>query len=146
MTVFAYYTPFVASPVNDRRAGTYRVGSDSPRPIQIYKGWDAVLNFAFRDHTQRPYLTNGRTITARMFNGENVEIYSATLVSNILTDGAASLVLSSQVTNTLVPDLYSMVLEIEDEFGRKMLAQSSSRSLPRFVVEVIDQTTVSLND
>lgn len=146
MTVFAYHTPYIASPVNDRRAGTYRVGSDSPDPIQIYKGWDTVLNFAFRDHTQRTYLTNGRTITARMFNGENVEIFSKTLVSDALVDGAASLVLNSQTTSTFQPDLYSMVIEVEDEFGRTTLAQTSTRSLPRFVVEVLDQTTVSLNN
>lgn len=146
MTVFAYYTPFVASPINDRRAGTYRIGSDSPDPIQIYKGWDAILRFAFRDYTQRAYLTNGRTITARMFNAENVEVYSGTLVSDALTDGAATLVLASQATAVFVPDLYSLILEVEDEFGRKIIAQTSTRSLPRFVVEVIDQTTVNLND
>ena len=145
MTVFAYYTPQVASPINDRRAGTYRIGSDNPDPILIYRGWDAVLNFAFRGYDHRPFLTTGRVITARIYNNENTEVWTGPLRSNSIVTGAAVLVISKMASETLQPGLYSMVIEYEDEQGRTMLAQTT-RSLPRFVVSVIDQTTVDLND
>jgi len=144
MTVFAYYTPHIASPVNDRRAGTYRIGSNSPDPIQINKGWDAVLYFAFRNHTQRPYHVQGRSVTGRLFNTENVEVWSGALVADVLTDGAAQIVMASSVTDTLQAGLYSLVIEYEDDRGRTLVA-STSQSLNRFVVEVLDNTTVSLN-
>jgi len=146
MTVYAFYTPFAAAPINDRRAGTYRVGSDSPDPIQIYRGWDVVMHFAFRTFRQQPYPTIGRTITARMFNVENVEILSKTLTADPLVDGAAALVLTAAQTELMQADLYSMILEVEDEFGRTTIAQTSTRSLPRFVVEVIDQKTIYVNE
>lgn len=145
MTVFAYHTPQVASPINDRRAGTYRIGSDSPDPIQIYRGWDLVLYFAFRDHNYRPFMTTGRLITARIYNNENTQIWSGQMMPHALVEGAAQLVMGSTVTSTIPAGLYSMVIEYDDEQGRTMLAQTT-RSLPRFVVSVIDQTTVDLND
>ncbi len=145
MTVFAYHTPQIASPINDRRGGTYRIGSDSPDPITIYRGWDLVLYFAFRDHIHRPFMVTGRTVTARIFNNENTQVWSGPLVAHALTVGAAQLVMSNTVTSTLLPGLYSMVIEYADEQGRVQLAQTT-RSLPRFVVSVIDQTTVNIND
>lgn len=144
MTVYAFHTPHIASPVNDRRAGTYRIGSDNPDPIQVTRGWDAVLYFAFRNHTQRPYLTTGRTVTARIYNTENVEVWNGTLVSDPLVDGAASLVMNSATTNTFEAGLYSLAIEYNDDRGRTLLAQTT-RSKPRFVLEVLDNTTVSLN-
>lgn len=144
MTVYAYHTPFVASPINDRRAGTYRVVSDNPDPIQITKGWDAVLHFAFRNHTQRPYFTVGRTMTARIYNNENTQVWTGTFVSDPLVDGAASLVMNSVATSSFEAGLYSMTIEVTDDRGRTLLVQTT-RSLPRFVVEVLDNTTVSLN-
>lgn len=145
MTVYVYHTPQIAAPINDSRAGTYRIGWNNPDPIQINKGWDAVLYFAFRTHTQRPYLTIGRTITARIYNTENVEVWNGKLVSDPITDSAATLVMSNQITNTFPAGLYSMVIEVEDDFGRVMLAQTA-QSRPRFVVEVLDHTTVDLNE
>lgn len=145
MTIFVYHTPAVASPINDRRGGTYRVGSDNPDPIQITKGWDSVLHFAFRDYRQRAFLTVGRTITARIYNTENVEMWNGTLVSDPLVDAAANLVISSEVSDTFPAGLYGLMIEVTDEFGRTMLAQTT-RSLPRFVLEVLDQTTVDLNN
>mgnify|MGYP003565499660 CR=1 FL=1 len=146
MTVYAYYTPFVSSPINDRRAGTYRVGSDSPNPIQIYRGWDTVMHFAFRTFRAQPYPTIGRTLTGRVFSTENVEILSKTLIPDPLVDGVASLVLNSSQTELIQPSLYSLILEVEDEFGRTTIAQTNTRGLPRFVVEVVDQTTIALNE
>lgn len=146
MTVYAYYTPFVSSPINDRRAGTYRVGSDSPDPIIIYRGWDTVMHFAFRTFRAQPYPTIGRTITARLFNTENVEILSKTLIADPLVDGAATLILRSSQTELIQPSLYSMILEVEDENGLKTIAQTSTRSLPRFVIDVVDQTTIDVNE
>lgn len=144
MTVFAFHTPQIASPINDQRAGTYRVASDNPDPIQITRGWDAVLYFAFRNHTQRPYLINGRTVTARLFNPENVEVWNGTFVADPLVTGTAQLVISDAATTSFEPGLYSMVIEYADDRGRVQLAQTT-RSRPRFVVEVLDQTTVNLN-
>lgn len=145
MTIFVYNTPYIASPVNDRRGGTYRVGSDNPDPIQVTKGWDSILYFAFRNHTQRVYQTTGQTITARMFNTENVEVFSKTLISDPLVDGAAQLIITASESNTLLPGLHSLVIEVTDEFNRTQLAQTT-RSKPRFVVEILDQTTVDLNN
>lgn len=144
MIVYAYYTPFAASPINDRRGGTYRVGSDNPDPIQVTRGWDSVLYFAFRNHLQRPYFTVGQTITARIYNTENTEIWSGDLVADPLVNGSASLVLNARATEALQPGLYSLVIELTDDRGRTILAQTV-RSKPRFVVEVLDQTTVDLN-
>jgi hypothetical protein len=145
MTVYAYHTPQVSTPINSSRAGTYRIGWNNPDPIQISKGWDAVLNFAFRNHTQKPYMTLGRTITARIYNTENVEVWNGTMVADPVSDGAAILIISNQVTNTFQAGLYSLVIEIEDDFGRTLLAQTA-QSKPRFVVEVLDHTTVDLNE
>ena len=144
MTVYAYHTPTIASPVNDRRAGTIRVGSDDPDPILVTRGWAAILYFAFRNHTQRPYFTTGRSITARIFNTENTEIWSGPLVSDALVEGAAELVLSDSVTSAFAPGLYSLAIEYTDDRGRVLLAKTT-RSRPRFVLEVLDTTTVDLN-
>jgi hypothetical protein len=144
MTIYVFHTPYVASPVNDRRAGTYRVASDSPNPIQISKGWDAVLYFAFRNHTHRPYLTIGRTITARIYNTENVEIWNGELVPDPLVDGAATLVINKAATTSFPAGLHSIAIEYTDDMNNTLLAQTT-RSLPRFVLEVIDNTTISLN-
>jgi hypothetical protein len=84
-------------------------------------------------------------ITARIYNNENTEVWTGPLRTNSLVASASQLVISKLVTETLLPGLYSMVIEYEDELGRTMLAQTT-RSLPRFVVNVIDQTTVDLND
>lgn len=144
MTIFAYHTPYIASPSNTRRAGTYRISSDDPSPIKISKGWDTVLYFAFRDHMQRPMMTAGRTISAKIYNSENVMVWDGPLVVDALTDGAATLVMGKQATSVFSAGLYSMAIEYTDDMGRTMLAQTQ-RSLPRFVVEVIDFTTISLN-
>jgi hypothetical protein len=145
MTIFAYHTNYAASPVNDQRAGTIRVGSDHPEPVRFTRGWDAVLHFAFRNHNQKPFLTSGSTITARFFNTENTEVLARDFVSDPLITGAATLVLNSVATSMFAAGLYVMVIEYTDDHGRVMLAQST-HSLPRHVVEVIDITTVSLNN
>lgn len=144
MTVFAYYTPQVASPVNDRRAGTIRVGSDSPAPIKVMKGWDAELHFAFRDLKQKAFLLNGRNVTARLFNQENVELWSGPVRIDPILDGAATLTLSKSVTNPLTAGLYNLVLEYTNDMGNIMPALTV-RSLPRFVVDIVDLVTVNLN-
>ena len=144
MTVYAYHTPYIASPINDRRAGTYRVASDNPDPIQITKGWDAVLYFAFRNHTQRPYFTTGSVIVARIYNTENTEVWSGNMVPDPLVEGTANLVIGSSATGAFGAGLYSLTIEITDDRGRNLLVQTT-RSMPRFVVEVLDNTTVSLN-
>lgn len=144
MTVIVYHTPQVATPINDRRGGTYRIGSDNVNPIIIYRGWDALLNFAFRDQNQRPFMVTGRQAVARIYNNENVQVLSGNLIADPLTDGAATLILGANATNTLNFGLYSMVIEYQDDHSRTLLAKTS-RSLPRFVVQVIDQTTVELN-
>jgi len=144
MTVYAFHTQYVSSPINDRRAGTYRVGSDDPRPIKITKGWDNVLNFAFRDHNQHPYLTIGVTITAHIYSSENVEVWTRNLIADPIIAGAASLIMPSMTSTTFNAGLYNLVLEITDEKGRTSVAHTT-RSLPRFILEVIDLTTVSLN-
>lgn len=144
MTVFVYNTPHVASPVNDRRGGTYRVGSDNPDPIQITKGWDAILYFAFRYHTQSVYNVTGQTVTGRLYNTENVEIWNGSFIANPLVDGAAELKITSAATQSFSAGLYSLVIEYDDR-GRTYLAQTT-RSNPRFVIEVLDTTTVSVNN
>lgn len=145
MTVYAYHTPRVASPINDRRAGTYRVGSDNPDPIKITKGWDAILYFAFRDHNQRHFSTLGQTITARIFNIENTEVHSGQMIVDGLTAGAATLMLNTTDTSALAAGLYNMVIEYTDDFGNTLLA-TTHHSQPRFVIEVIDITTFSPNN
>ena len=145
MTVFAYHTPTVASPINDRRGGTTRVGSDDPEPIRITKGWDEILHFAFRGHNQRPYFVEGRTVTARIFNTENTEIWSGPFVPDPLITGAAYLVVNSNATGSFEAGLYRMAIEYSDDFGYTMLAKTT-RSLPSFVVEILDTTTVTLNN
>jgi len=144
MTVFAYHTPYIASPINDRRAGTYRIGSNTPDPIQINKGWDAVLYFAFRNHLQRPFHVHGRSVLGRLYNMENVEVWSGEMVSDVLTDGAAQLIINSVTTSAFLPGLYSLIIEYDDDRGRTLIA-NTSQSLNRFVVEVLDKTTLSLN-
>jgi hypothetical protein len=145
MTVYAYHTPHIASPVNDQRAGTHRIGSDDPEPIEITKGWTAVIYFAFRDHRQRPYFTNGRTITARLFTPHNFEIFSGELTSDPLVAGAAQLVIDSRDTDFFDAGLYSLSIEYTDDRGRVLLAQTM-RSRPRFVLEVLDTTTYISKD
>jgi hypothetical protein len=145
MTVYVFHTPIVASPINDRRAGTYRVGSDNPNPIKITTGWASSLYFAFRNHRQHAVQTIGMTITARIFNTENTEVYSNTLSPDDISTGAATLTLSENETLALSAGLYTMAIEYTDEFGNKHLAQTHhSHSL--FVVEVIDITTFSPNN
>lgn len=145
MTVFVYHTPQVASPSETRRAGTYRISSNNSDPIRFTRGWDTVLYFAFRDHTQRPYFMTGRTVTARLYNTENVEVWNGTMTPDALVDGAASLVIGKAQTETLQPGLYSMVVEYQDDYNRTLVAYTS-HSLNRFVVEVLNQTTVDLNN
>jgi hypothetical protein len=145
MTVYVFHTPTVASPINDRRAGTYRIGSDNPNPIKITKGWDAELYFAFRDHRQHAVHTIGLVITARIFNTENTEVWSNNLVADTMTAGAATLMLDDVSTGTFSAGLYSMVIEYTDNFGKTHLAQTHHRH-SRFVVEVIDITTFSPNN
>jgi hypothetical protein len=145
MTIYAYHTLYAASPVNDQRAGTIRVGSDHPEPVRITSGWDAVLHFAFRNHNQRPFFTIGTTITARIFNTENTQVWAGDFVSDPLITGAANLVINNVATSGMAAGLYSMVIEYTDDRGRTMLAQTTN-SLPRFVVEVIDFNTISLNN
>jgi len=144
MTVYIYHTPHVATPINDRRAGTYRVGSDHPDPIQITRGWDAVLHFAFRKHSNRPYLTVGRTITARIFNTENTQVWSGNLVPEPTLGSSATLVINSIQTGTFQAGLYYLVVEVTDDNGRTLIAKTT-RSMPRFVLQVLDITTVDLN-
>ena len=103
MTVFVYYTPQIASPINDRRGGTYRVGSNGPDPIRMYKGWDSIMYFALRNHTQTPYSVTGRNVTARMYNTENTEVWSGALIADPLVEGAASVVMSSATTSSFDP-------------------------------------------
>jgi hypothetical protein len=144
MTVFAYNTPHVASPINDRRGGTYRVGSDSPDPIQITKGWDAILYFAFRSHTQKVYDVTGQTVTGRLYNTENVEVWNGVFIADLLVKGAAQLKINSNATQSFSAGFHSLTIEYVDR-GKSYLVQTT-RSLPRFVIEVLDTTTVSINN
>ena len=144
MTVFVYNTPQVASPVNDRRAGTIRVGSDSPDPIQVLKGWDTFLYFAFRDINQKAFLLQGRTVTARLYNQENVELWNGNLTANPTVNGAATLKLLTSATASLEAGLYNLIIEYEDDFGNVQAAMTM-RSRPRFVIDLVDYTTVDLN-
>jgi len=144
MTVFVYHTPQVASPSETRRGGTYRISSNDDNPIKITRGWDKVMYFAFRDYTQRPFFLTGRTVTARLYNTENVEVWTGEMLPDAIVDGAASLVMPKVQTETLQPGLYSLVVEYSDDFGRTLLAHTT-HSLNRLVVEILDQTTVNLN-
>lgn len=144
MSVFAYYTPQVASPINDRRAGTIRVGSDSPSVIQVMKGWDAQLYFAFRDMKQKALLLEGRTVTAILYNQENTQLWTGAMNVDLLVDGAASVKLSKSVTDPLSAGLYNLVLTYVDDFGTE-LPVMTMRSAPRFVIELVDLVTVNLN-
>jgi hypothetical protein len=142
--IYVYHTPHVASPTNDRRAGTYRVSSDNPNPIQVAKGWDAVVYFAFRNYNQQPCFIAGRTVTARIYNTENVEVWNGPMIADVLVEGTATLIMNSAATGALSAGLYSLVIEYTDDQGRILLAKTG-RSLPRFILEVIDNTTISLN-
>lgn len=144
MTVFAYYTPQKASPVNDKRAGTIRVGSDSPTPIQVMKGWDSILHFAFRDMKQKAFLLPGRDVTAYLFNQENTQLYSAALIIDPISDGSGRLVLSKSVTDPLEGGLYNLIITYTDDFGNVIPAQTV-RSQARFVIELVDFITPSPN-
>ena len=145
MTIFAYYTPTVASPINDKRAGTIRVGSDAGSKIKIGKGWDITLRFAFRDFTNRKFFLTGRDVTARIYNTENVEIWNGSVSADATVDGLGNLVIPKSATTAFESGLYSLVIEYNDDHGKKQLAQSA-QSLPRHILEVIDFTTVSLNN
>lgn len=138
MSVYAFYTPFVASPVNDQRAGTYRVGSDSPMAIQIVRGADTVLRFAFRTHNHKVFQNLGRTITGKIYNHAKIQLLEQTLLVEPLIPGAAKLVLGSSQTQLLIPGFYNLVLEVEDEFGLTTIAQTNTRSMPRFAIDVIE--------
>lgn len=145
MTVFVYYTPHISAPINDRRSGTLRVGWNDPEPIRVTRGWDEVLHFAFRDYIQRTYNIIGQSITARLYNTENVEVWNGTISPTSSVDaGIGFLVIGASATESLSPGLYSLIIEFVDNRGRTRIAQTA-QSKPRFIVEILDQTTVDLN-
>ena len=133
MNLFVYHT----SPhVPERR--THRVGSDDPGPIQIDRGFDAILNFSFRDNQQRPYpVSDGMNPQARIYNHEDVEIWVGTLVPNPLVSWAAQLTMSKAETETFEAGLYTMKIDYMDENGRKLVAQSRNRSQSKFMLKLV---------
>jgi hypothetical protein len=66
------------------------------------------------------------------------------MIADVLVEGTATLIMNSAATGALSAGLYSLVIEYTDDQGRILLAKTG-RSLPRFILEVIDNTTISLN-
>jgi hypothetical protein len=145
MAIYAYHSSQTVSPINDTRAGTIRIGSDNPSPIVVSKGWDAVLHFSFRDDNQRPFILLGYQVVARIFNNENTQIWNGNILPDANSTSSGVLVLSKQLTTTLLPGLYSIILEYSKGNGQTFIMKTT-RSLPRFIMEVIDQTTVTINN
>lgn len=135
--IYAYYTPHIASPVNEKRAGTSRIGWDDPQPIQITAGYDNYLLFSFRDENQRRVFLRGRTLTGKIFNHEGVEIFSDELDILSTEESLAKLTISKMQSNVFVPGLYSLVLSHSDDRGIEEVI-GTARSKFRFVIDIID--------
>jgi hypothetical protein len=137
MTVFAYHTPQIASPINDRRAGTSRVVSDTPTPIQVGKGYSVTLYFAFQDHNNKAFWIEGRTMTAHIHDRNNTKVAEVGVnpIPGII--GAGQIKLDTATTAPLLPGFYNLVITYIDDFGTEVAVQTM-RSRPRFVLDVVD--------
>lgn len=135
--IYAYYTPHIASPVNDRRAGTIRLGWDDPQPIQVTSGYDNFLIFSFRDERQKRMFLRGRTLTGKVYNNDGIEMFSSELDILVTEEGLAKFTISKFQSRALTPGLYNLVLTYTDDAGTEQIA-NTVRSKPRFVIDVID--------
>ena len=135
--IYAYYTPHIASPVNDRRAGTIRLGWDDPQPIQVTAGYDNFLIFSFRDERQKRMFLRGRTLTGKVYNNDGIEMFSSELDILVTEEGLAKFTISKFQSRALTPGLYNLVLTYTDDAGTEQIA-NTVRSKPRFVIDVID--------
>lgn len=140
MTVFAYYTPQIATPINDRRAGTIRLGSDAPHPIIVNKGFNNQLMFGFRDEAQKVFLLDGRTVTGTIYNQSNVQMLTVPMKVSVTTAGIATLDLTDINLEAFEEGMYNLIITYVDNFG-VTYPVSTTRSLPRFVIDVIDFVT-----
>ena len=135
--IYAYYTPHVASPVNDQRAGTIRIGWDDPQPIQCTSGYDNYLIFAFRDEKQKRFFLNGRTLTGKVFNNDGIEMLSKELDVLVNDRGLAKFEITKFESSTFEPGFYNLVLSYTDDIGSEQIA-NTVRGRPRFVLDFID--------
>jgi hypothetical protein len=140
--IHAYYTPHIASPVNDRRAGTIRRGWDTPQPIQVTKGYDNYLIFSFRAENQKRMSLRGKTLTGKVYNHNGIEMFSDNLDVLITNDGLAKFTITKSQSRALELGLYNLVLTYTDDNGAEQIA-NTSRSKPRFVIDVIDFSSTS---
>ena len=135
--IYAYYTPHIASPVNDRRAGTIRQGWDDPQPIQVTKGYDNFLIFSFRDELQKRMFLRGRTITGKVYNNDGIEMFTGELDILVTDEGLAKFTITKFQSDTMPTGLYNLVITYTDDRGIEQIA-NTVRSKPRFVIDVID--------
>ena len=117
MTVFAYYTPQIATPINDRRAGTIRLGSDAPHPITVNKGFNNQLMFGFRDEAQKVFLLDGRTVAASIYNQSNVQMLTLPMRISTTVPGLATLNLSDINLAPFEAGMYNLIITYVDNFG-----------------------------
>ena len=79
----------------------------------------------------------GRTVTARVFSLINAEVINKTMRILPETQGLAELRLTAAETMTLLPGLYNLLITYTDDFENTQAVQTS-RSRPRFVLDVVD--------
>lgn len=136
MSIFAYYSPRRAAPVNVSRAGTIRMGTDQPTFIKVNKGYANDLIFAFKDEKQKAFWLEGKTVTAKFFNKDNVELLSKDMKIIVDSPSIGHFILTPMDTNSWETGLYNLVITYTDAHGDEYVMQTS-HSLPRFVINVI---------
>jgi hypothetical protein len=134
MTITAYYTSAAASPINQKRAGTIRVGSDSPSPIVLNNGFTNTLMFAFRDHNNKVELLDGRTYTVNLYNIDNVLLASSSLSATADTPGLGNVTFTRAQLAPLESGRYNLII-IDTTDVTETIVTSSHGSI-RFEVQV----------
>ena len=144
MTITAYHAPNLASPINDKRAGTIRLAGNFNTKILVMKGWDAKLHFAFRDSRNKTFFLTGKKIMAYIHNLENTIVITAQIKADPIRDGIGELIIPKSELDALEYGLYHLVITYEDETGTTLPMDAPTGSHVN-VIEVVDFKTPSLN-
>lgn len=134
MSIYAYYIENEATPKNEKRGGTLRVGSSTPNPIEIIKGYDTTLLFAFRDSQQRVYDIQGRTVTATITDVNGIEKWNGNFRLH-QTSGVGVLNMIALQLAAIEPGLYS--LSISETTGGSVTRMRTGHNMQRYVLKVL---------
>jgi hypothetical protein len=139
MSVTAYYVEAKASPINQKRSGTIRIGSDSPNPIMLNKGFANSIMFAFVDSNNHAVLLDGVEYSISLYNRHNSLLASSDLVAVADTPGLGRVSFSSGQIAMLEAGLYNLV--ISTRISNLLVPIKSSHGTIRFEIEVVDYIT-----